>query len=66
MEIYLAEMEPIRESEDIQMSFIMMVVSAAEISEMAKNGGNSLGLMETDGALLGELCGFDGQCCAHH
>ena len=44
----------------------MMVVSAAEISEMAKNGGNSLGLKETDGALLGELCGFDGQCCAHH
>ena len=49
-------MELVREAEGIQASFVMMVISKAEISKMAKNGGNNFGLKETDGSLLCEYC----------
>lgn len=52
MEIYLAEFEPLRETEGILPSLVMQVISKAELSKMTKNGGNNLGLKETDGPLL--------------
>lgn len=58
MEIYLTEIEPLREAEGMLPSLVIQVISKAEISKMTKNGGNALGLKEVDGPLLCECFFF--------
>ena len=55
MKIFIEELEPIRDKKGIISSLPLMLITKEEISHMAKNGGNPLGIKEEDGPLLCKL-----------
>jgi hypothetical protein len=55
MEIFMSEIDPVRNFKGILPALVLQVLSKEEISHFSKNGGNSLGITEDDGPLSRKL-----------
>jgi hypothetical protein len=52
LDIYIAEIEAIKNVQGLLPSLIMQVVTREEIATFQRNGGNAFGITDRDGPLL--------------
>lgn len=52
LEIFASEVEGIKDAADIVPSLILQPITKPMISHFGKNGGNALGIIESDGPLI--------------
>lgn len=52
LEIFASEVEGIKDVADVVASLILQPITKPMISNFGKNGGNALGILESDGPLI--------------